>query len=965
MGAAIPSLQSGLLNQSSAQMVDGSLKFVSGSSTNLSRTPSSAGNRKTFTWSSWVKRSTLSTDQRSLLTVASGTNDNDYFQFGFYQDKLVVYGYSTQFLATTQVFRDVSAWMHIVLSVDTTNTTANNRLRLYVNGSEITSFSGRTNPSSSQNLGVNRTAKHQIGIQDTGYPFDGSLTNIQIIDGQALGPGYFGFIDPLTGTWRPKKVRQGDTSPVNDGTIWSSGTKTTTGSGLYSGSWDKVFDGNLNIGVANGAVYVYNNSSATLTFPKPLTGYISVFGSNGSNSATDSAGTDQIVLSDGSIFDVSGLDVPDGKWYNFGYKENITSIRAEHNAGSGQGTFLRAIAVNGVELLDNDTSSVDFGTNGFYLPMDNDDFNIDKSGKGNNWTKNNFSGTFNDPDVLKDSPSGAVSGGRAQTGITTTSSAPSNYATANPLDELNATLSNGNLDVEVNSAGTNFANSSISVSSGKWYFEITVVGGTNSAIGVADVEGISGFETTGSYVYYQNTGALWYTSASAYGAAWQTAGDVIGITINMDTPQLIFYKNNISQGVAVTSWLSGKTVVPCFTCGGGSGNKVSANFGQKPFKYAPPQGFLPLNSASATPETVITRPDHYVGATIYTGDGGASKSISGLNFGGKPDLVWVKGRSYSISHLLYDSVRGAGSTKSLVSNGTNTEGSAGDNATFGYVSSLDNNGFSLVGGSDVNNGYVNKNTATYVGWCWRAGGNKNTFNVDDVGYASAAAAGLGGGTLTPSGASVGTKQGFSIIKYTGNYTDDASFSHGLGKIPKFVIVKATGQSTDWATYHSSLGLNSSMYLNSPDAATDQGTWGNTNPTTSLMYIANSSRTNSNSEPYIAYCWADVPGLQKFGSYIGGGNAFVELGFRPVVVIFKSTGSENWNIFDSTRTPFNSMTKSIQPNLAGAEYTSEPGMDFLSNGFKCRGSVNTSATYVYAAWAEAPSFNLYGGQSNAR
>ena len=77
------------------------------------------------------------------------------------------------------------------------------------------------------------------------------------------------------------------------------------------------------------------------------------------------------------------------------------------------------------------------------------------------------------------------------------------------------------------------------------------------------------------------------------------------------------------------------------------------------------------------------------------------------------------------------------------------------------------------------------------------------------------------------------------------------------------------------------------------------------------------------------------------------------------------GTENWNIFDSTRSPYNSMTASMQPNLAAVEYTSEPGMDFLSNGFKCRGSVNTSATYIYAAWAEAPTVNLYGGQSNAR
>jgi hypothetical protein len=286
----------------------------------------------------------------------------------------------------------------------------------------------------------------------------------------------------------------------------------------------------------------------------------------------------------------------------------------------------------------------------------------------------------------------------------------------------------------------------------------------------------------------------------------------------------------------------------------------------------------------------------------------------------------------------------------------------------------------------------------YVAWAWKAGGNNGTFNVDDVGFASAAAAGLDSGTITPTGASVGTKQGFSIIKYTGNYTDDASFDHGLGKIPKFVIVKATGQTTDWATYHSSLGLNSSMYLNSTDAATDLGTWGNTNPTTSLMYIANSSRTNSNTEPYIAYCWADVPGLQKFGSFEGNDDAdgtFVELGFKPAIVWVKAVDSvttvggsaaSSWGIWDSARMPNNPAGNPLFANLSTDEDVRGNGssantggsdgnglggflfIDMLSNGFKCRtgaAEINDSQTHIYCAWAEAPTVNLYGASANAR
>ena len=140
-----------------------------------------------------------------------------------------------------------------------------------------------------------------------------------------------------------------------------------------------------------------------------------------------------------NVVSVNGVDITqechlmgNDTWITVDLGSKFTSLKSFRIANNN--IYVGGFIIDGVIVKDSTTTTVDFGTNGFYLPMDNqDDFEKDKSGKGNDWTKNNFSGTFIDPDVRKDSPSGAVSGGRAQTGITTTSSAPANYATFNPL----------------------------------------------------------------------------------------------------------------------------------------------------------------------------------------------------------------------------------------------------------------------------------------------------------------------------------------------------------------------------------------------------------------------------------------------------------------------------------------------------------------------------------------------------
>jgi hypothetical protein len=271
--------------------------------------------------------------------------------------------------------------------------------------------------------------------------------------------------------------------------------------------------------------------------------------------------------------------------------------------------------------------------------------------------------------------------------------------------------------------------------------------------------------------------------------------------------------------------------------------------------------------------------------------------------------------------------------------------------------------------------YYNASSTNYVAWTWKAGGNKNTFNVDDVGYASAAAAGLTGGDITPSGASVGKKQGFSIVKFTGSGSGTPSIPHGLLEAPTFIIQKDTGATTSWRVFAYDGSTWKIGNLNNTDAfvsATE------TAPTSSLFY-ANGNGNAANTQ--IAYLWHDVPGLQKFGSYVANGAAdgtFVELGFRPALVWIKSesfTNSyTNWDINDSVRDTYNPADATLAANLSDTENSGNIGtqkIDFLSNGFKIRqeptsSSKNTDGeTYIYCAWAEAPSVDLFGGGANAR
>jgi hypothetical protein len=551
----------------------------------------------------------------------------------------------------------------------------------------------------------------------------------------------------------------------------------------------------------------------------------------------------------------------------------------------------------------------------------------------------------------------------------------SGYCTLNPLHNnkvLNvdrSTLSDGNLVTSTGSNGNKEVSGTIGVSSGKWYFELTNVSGGNNTdgVGIADL-------STGTEAIVRDDGAFRYNgSESSYSASWQTSGDVIGVKIDLDNSTIGFFKNGMYQGDAKTD-LPSVTYHPYVynRAGAPSASELHVNFGQKPFKFPPPEGFQPLNAANVRPDTVFARPDQYFRTTLYTGNAGTKT----INVGLKPDLVWIKDRTDVGFHSWFDTVRGP--TKVIFSNEVNLE------ETQSGVTAFNSDGFDLGSWS------INNAARTYVAWTWKAGGDKNTFNVDDVGYASAAAAGLDGGTLNPTGASVGTKQGFSIIKYTGEGVAK-TINHGMNKVPRFMLVKRTDANASWAVYHASAGNTKVYELNTGGTGSTSSTvWNSTTPTSSVFSIGDYADSGGDESDFIAYLWADVPGLQKFGKWTNNNSndgTFTELGFRPAILLLKDIdGGEQWYIIDSKRQTFNipapsnngaDAVRTLQPSSPNSEATADNShpnttVDFLSNGFKIR-STNTGAgeisfgtrNYIYAAWAEAPVSNLYGAQSNAR
>jgi len=594
-----------------------------------------------------------------------------------------------------------------------------------------------------------------------------------------------------------------------------------------------------------------------------------------------------------------------------------------------------------------------YGTNGFYLNFKDatstTTLGLDYSGNSNTWTTNNFSVTAGaGNDSLTDVPTpwivynttgdvgGVVRG---------------NYCTLNPLDEPSTyaaagTPVNGNLDFSVSNdaaAGATFA-----VSSGKWYWEMTVVSGHTAgsntiwtaitSINPSSSNKLAWQSGSGSRSYATTGLKFNENTSSSYGNTY-TNGDVIGCALDLDNGKVYWSKNGTFQASgdpvagtnAAFTGLTG-TWLPEATQNAG----VTAwNFGQRPFAYTPPSGFRSLCTTNLPASTVLKGSD-YFNPILWTGDGANPRSLTGVGF--QPDFVWIKSRSNAYAHRLADAVRGVG--RELFSNSTSAEVVNNNN---GSVQAFNSDGFTLSGSTSTSD--VNGSGLTFVAWNWKANG---------AGVTNTA------GSIT-STVSANTTSGFSIVTYTGTGSN-ATIGHGLGVAPSMVIVKNRSTTTDWLIYHVSLGATKSIAFDTAAAITSSTRWNDTAPTSTLVSIGTSAGVNGSGNSMVAYCFAAISGFSAFGSYTGNGSAdgpFVYLGFRPEFVMIKNASATgDWFIYDTARNTYNVADNRLKPNLSDAEGTGGSfGPDILSNGFKMRsnfGEMNGSGnTIIYMAFAENP------------
>jgi hypothetical protein len=714
-----------------------------------------------------------------------------------------------------------------------------------------------------------------------------------------------------------------------------------TGSGTGNSNYFSLFFTNStadSLKVGQYSVNAYANTTNLYRDPSAWYHIVMAFDS------TESTGTDRVKMYVNGELTTNTSSA--GASSNFAMTNNGQTIYIGRESGYPSHTYMSEVhLIDGQTLAATDFGETNpdgqwipkayggtYGNNGFYLKFDDNTSTTtlgeDSSGNGNDFTLTNMATT----DQVLDSPT-------------------ENYCTLNPLDFQRAgcTYSEGNLKAAW-AADTGLNTGTINIpKTGKWYWEVVMPTGQSYqylSFGiVGDKENVNtnaylGSVTTGYGIYAVNGTKLVAGVASTYMAA-VAQGTVMTIAYDADSGSLYIgaggsWANgsgatNQAFGTA-TAVVTGLTEEQSVAFAFNTGNYV-ANFGQKPFTYTPPTGYLELKNSNL-PNSTIKDGSEYFNTVLYTGTG-AIRSVTGVGF--QPDFVWGKARNTAYSSNLYDSVRGA--TKYIYSNATTTEVTEADSLT-----SFDSDGFST--GANAGAG-INYSGVTYVAWNWKANGTGAT-NEDGS---------------TTSTVSANTTAGFSVVTYTGTGSN-ATVGHGLGVAPKVLIGKNRTYGVNWRVYHESLGATKYLNLNLANAAaTSSLPWNNTAPTSSVFSIGTSDNINRNTDSIVMYCFAEVEGYSKFGSYTGNGNAngtCIYTGFKPKMVIIKTTSASfDWVILDTERNPYNLVHDVLYPSLANAEAdaTTYASFDAVANGFKLRNAHQytnyNGYNYIYMAFAENP------------
>tara|TARA_A200000113_G_scaffold157014_2_gene141614 strand:+ start:153 stop:3029 length:2877 start_codon:yes stop_codon:yes gene_type:complete len=931
-----------------------SLRFDSGSSAYLYRTPSSAGNRRTFTWSAWLKRGVLDADNTtgsndtSIFSGGSGSTGYSVFRF-FSQvtansNYLALYTYlvssGVDYSEETDTsYRDISSWYHFVISVDTTQSTASNRIRYYVNGTEITDKSqyyGQV--PQDYDFHINNNVLQGIGrnIENTRY-FDGYMAEVNFVDGTQYDASYFG--ETKNGVWIAKEPS------VTYGTNGYRLQFKQTGTGTASASTIGAdTSGNTNHWTSSGIV------ASDCNMPdSPENGFATL------NSISEVAPT----LSEGNLAwsmaqatpPTSTFSIPStGKWYwevrpsaigemmigvqtraNLAYSGRKTIYYKDGGSGGGSGSIYiegsgyggdQSAYTNGdiiAVLYNADDMEISWRKNNTQqgLTFDVTDTDVTPiihhgSGSGTN------SGTFN---FGQDSTfGGAISaGGNAdENGIGDFAYAPPSGFLALCSDNLPEPIISPNADTQADD-----------------YFNTVLYTGSGSSQSITGV----GFQPDWTWVKNLSISMSHGLTDSARG---------VGITLKSDSSN-----EEIDYTSLFTSFDSdGFTVVSGGVYNNSGNTYVSWNWKAN--------GTTPTKTYKVKVVSDSTDYGHGTGSNKYQffkSDGTTGYGTNGV------DLDLQEGGTYTFDWS-DSSAQSHPIRFSLTNDGTHSSGtSAGTEYTTGVVKDDSAYTTTITVASGVANLYYYCQNHSGMGAEIRTNTTHGSTNFD-------------GSILSV--VQRNTTAGFSIVTYTGTGSN-ATVAHGLGATPDMVIYKIRDTGTSWAVWHKDLATPTTglLELNSDGAELNSASyWNSTIPTSTVLSIGTYGGVNASS-PFIAYCFAGIEGYSKFGSYIANQNddgTFVYLGFKPAFVMVKNitTSSRNWTMIDDTRfgvgttNQINPVISHLKANDPDAEFDSisYPLIDILSNGFKVRLGTqdaglsrnmnrNSGDTVIYMAFASVP------------